>query len=195
MKFFSGLIVGLLLAVGIPMLAIYTGSINMAASQEPNQLEKVLGTMAWENCMRTHASDAKNPYANDATALQVGLAHYQENCMVCHAAPGMESSEIAKGMNPPPPILDDIDDMTDGHLFWLIKNGIRMTGMPAFGPTHSDEEIWKTIAFVRHLTKLTPQERETLQSSAAEEEAEHHHAEESAAEPKTEEPAEEHHHH
>lgn len=193
MKFFSGLIVGVLLTVGIPMVAIYTGSINMGASQEPNRVEKVVGTMAWENCMRTHASDAKNPYANDAKALQVGMAHYQENCMVCHAAPGIESSEIAKGMNPPPPVLDDIDDMTDGHLFWLVKNGIRMTGMPAFGPTHSDEEIWKTIAFVRHLTKLTPEERQTLKASVEEEE-EHHHDDASADEPKTDEQQEHHHH-
>jgi mono/diheme cytochrome c family protein len=193
MKFFAGLIVGLLLAVGIPMVAIYTGSINMGASQEPNRLEKVIGTMAWENCMRTHASDAKNPYGNDAKALQAGLGHYQENCVVCHAAPGLESSEIAKGMNPAPPMLDDVEDMNDGHLFWLIKNGIRMTGMPAFGSTHSDDEIWEMVGFVRHLTKLTPQEREMLQSSVEEEEH-HHEDEDSAAEPKTEEPEHEHHH-
>ena len=51
---------------------------------------------------------------------------------------------------------------TDGELFWIVQNGIRMTGMPAFGPTHKDEEIWKIVAFLRHLPALTPEEEKAL---------------------------------
>lgn len=198
MKFFSGLIVGVVLAGAIPLALVWTGSLNMCASLEPSAVEKKVGTMAWENSMHKNAPTSKNPYADNADALKIGLAHYQENCFVCHAAPGVESSEIAKGMNPPPPMLDDVEDMTDGELFYLVKNGIRMTGMPAFGSTHTDEEIWKMVAFVRHLTKLTPEEQEMLRPSIEEEE--HHHEEteaEAATEPAKESEEHEHkqHHH
>jgi mono/diheme cytochrome c family protein len=63
--------------------------------------------------------------------------------------------------------------MGDGELFWTIRQGVRMTGMPAFAPTHSDEEIWKIVTFIRHLPHLTPEEKEKLRS-VTEEEAHHH---------------------
>ena len=56
---------------------------------------------------------------------------------------------------------------TDGELFWLVQGGIRMTGMPAFGPTHSDEEIWKIVAFVRRLPALSPEDQQELKRGSA----------------------------
>jgi len=175
LKFFSGLIIGLLIAAAIPAFLIYTGSYNMTATRPASMMEKRAGKMSWENWVHKTAPAAKNPYANDASVLESGLDHYKENCIVCHSAPGMEFSEIAKGMNPGPPILEHVDDFTDGELFYIIKNGIRMTGMPAFGPTHSDDEIWKIAAFIRHLPKLTDQEKAALKSASSEEEEHHHH--------------------
>ena len=173
MKFIFGLIIGLLLAGAIPVVLIYNGSLNMCATQMPSMMEKRLGSMSWENWVHKNAPITKNPLANDQFALKAGLDHYAENCFVCHAAPGMEKSEISRGLNPPAPILNDIADFTDAELFYIIKNGIRMTGMPAFGPTHKDGEIWKIVLFVRHLPNLTDQERQVLDGKSADEE--HHH--------------------
>jgi hypothetical protein len=93
---------------------------------------------------------------------------------MCHGAPGIPATEIAKGLNPPPPSLgSEESDTPDGELFWVTKHGIRLTSMPAFGPTHTDEEIWKIVAFVRHLPDLTPEERNSLREASEGEE--HHH--------------------
>lgn len=194
MKFFSGLVIGILVAVAIPLALIQNGSINMSASEKASSVEKTLGTMAWEKYVHQNAPGAANPFAAGGSAvLAEGLAHYKDNCLVCHGVPGMKQSEIAEGMNPPPPLLNDLADMSDRELFFLIKNGIRMSGMPAFGSTHSDNEIWKTVAFVRHIPKITAQEREMLKP--ADEEEHHHEATETPAPvtPSKERPAKKHH--
>src|SRR5206468_7122711 len=114
--------------------------------------------------------------SKDQGAVAGGLDHYRENCVVCHGAPGVEMGEAGKGLNPPPPFLDSpaVQGRTDGQMFWIVKNGIRMTGMPAWGPTHKDEEIWQMVAFMRHLPQLTGAEKAKLQPA---EEAEQHHKE------------------
>jgi hypothetical protein len=78
--------------------------------------------------------------------------------------------------------LDKESDAPDGALFWIVKHGLRMTPMPAFGPTHTDEEIWKIVAFIRHLPELSPQERDLLREAGDEES--HHHDKAPAASPK-----------
>jgi len=105
-------------------------------------------------------------------------------CFGCHGAPGHELSEIAQGLNPKPPKLDaeDVQAGSDAELYWVVKNGLRMTGMPAFGPTHEDKELWSIVAFLRRLPKLKPQEYDAMVEAAGlqkgEEEHEHHHAHE-----------------
>ena len=91
-------------------------------------------------------------------------------------------------MNPAPPAIDGtLQGYTDAQLFWVIKNGLRATGMPAFGVNHKDDEIAAIAAFVRHAPHLTPEERKELADAAPRED--HHHEGEAQAE------AEPHHHH
>ncbi len=101
--------------------------------------------------------------------LRGGLAHYKGMCVGCHGAPGVDPSEAGEGLNPPASdlTLGRVQKRTDGELFWLIQNGVRMTGMPAFGPTHKDEEIWKIVAFLRHLPALTPEEEKILREAGS----------------------------
>jgi len=77
-------------------------------------------------------------------------------CFSCHGAPGHKPSEIGRGLNPKPPQLDaeEIQGRSDAELYWIIKNGVRMTGMPAFGPTHEEKELWSIIAFLRRLPEM-----------------------------------------
>ena len=85
-----------------------------------------------------------------------GFADFDEMCVTCHGAPGKERSEIGKGLNPPPPDLATAARRwSDAELFWIIKNGVRMTGMPAFGKTHDDERIWALATVVRQLPDMT----------------------------------------
>ena len=87
----------------------------------------------------------------------------------------MKRAEFAQGMNPIPPDIDGpLQGYSDGQLFWVIKNGIRATGMPAFAVNHTDEEIADITAFVRHTPRLTPEERKELAEVAAPREPHHH---------------------
>jgi mono/diheme cytochrome c family protein len=164
------ILVGLLVAI----LVLATGSVGVGADIKPGLIERTLAPWARDRSVQRHAPKAKNPYVGDADAIATGLDHYRENCLVCHGAPGLPATELAKGLNPPAPSLGkEESDTPDGELFWVTKHGIRLTSMPAFGPTHTDEEIWKIVAFLRHLPELSAEERDFLREGA-EDEAHHH---------------------
>ena len=86
---------------------------------------------------------------------------------MCHGAPGQEPAEIAKGLWPETPDLKKaVPDWTPGELFWITKNGIKFTAMPAWGPTHDDDKIWDIVAFLERLPSVSPSEYQQLQASA-----------------------------
>ena len=178
MRFLLGIVVG---AAGI-LIAAYvlgtSGTITVAATRHGGVndiMDRWLAESA-ERSIERHATTKANPFANDPSALSAGLAHYKENCLECHGARSIDAEELAKGLNPAPPMLDmaEFQKMSDGQLFWVVSNGIRMTGMPAFSPTHTEDEIWKIVTFVRHLPKLTDAEVAQLKQGR-EESSEHHH--------------------
>jgi len=175
LKIGAGFIAGLVLAAIVPLAIVWSGLIDMSATPEPGKIESALAPWAFDCSMKHHAPAAKNPFANSVAVLPAGLGHYRENCVVCHGAPDVKPADLAQGLNPPAPKLqtDDAQSLRDGEMFWIIQNGIRMTGMPAFGPTRSPEDIWHLVTFVRHLPKLTPAERAAFQA-ATRGEAEHH---------------------
>ena len=96
----------------------------------------------------------------DTLMLQDGFSHYDEMCVSCHGGTGIEPGELVKGLYPEPPVFYKSTDMPDAaEAFWIIKNGIKYTSMPAFAPTHSDKQIWATTAFLLNkLNKMTPEE-------------------------------------
>ena len=166
----------ILVVVLVAIIVAATGSITVGADIKPGLIERTLAPWARDRAVERHAPKTQNPFAGDPAAIAVGMDHYRENCLMCHGAPGIPATEIAKGLNPPPPSLgSEESDTPDGELFWVTKHGIRLTSMPAFGPTHTDEEIWKIVAFVRHLPDLTPEEKNVLLEATEGEE--HHHAE------------------
>lgn len=84
---------------------------------------------------------------------------FDDMCVQCHGAPGKDPSIVGKGLNPPPPWLPGtVQRWTRAELFWIVKNGVKMTGMPAFGPTHSDEDLWLLVAFLQRLPNIKPEE-------------------------------------
>jgi mono/diheme cytochrome c family protein len=115
--------------------------------------------VARDRSIRAHASGVVVPAGlDDPAKIMAGVTHYAEHCAVCHGAPGVERSDLAEGLYPRPPNLADAARIyTPGELFWIVKHGIRMTGMPAWGD-HSDDELWATVGFVEKLSGMTDQE-------------------------------------
>lgn len=174
MKLLQGILFALVLTVLAAAAILWTGMLDFAASTPTGKLEQGLATFALNRSVARHAPATRNPIAASPEVFRDGLGHFRENCVACHGAPGVDASEFGQGLNPPAPdlTLPRVQARSDGQLFWIVSNGIRMTGMPAFSPTHKPEEIWKIVAFVRHLPELTPAEEKALKP--AEEAAEHH---------------------
>ncbi len=166
MKFLSGLLAGLVLLALAAGFVIATGVFSVGATSPPGDFERKLAAFAVDRSVARRAPRGSNPTAPSAENRAAGLAHYRSMCVTCHGAPGVDPSEIGEGLNPPAPdlTLPKIQSRTDGELFWIVQHGLRMTGMPAFGPTHRDEEIWKIVAFLRHLPEVTPEEEKALTS-------------------------------
>jgi mono/diheme cytochrome c family protein len=191
MRFLVGFLVGIM-AVGAGIwIYLASGAFDTAATNPVGKMETRVATFALNRSIAKRATAEKNPFQLSPEVLKEGFDHYRENCVVCHGAPGVDVSEIGQGLNPPAPelTLPRVQRRPDGELFWIVSNGIRMTGMPAFKPTHKPEEIWKVVAFLRHLEEITADEQKALK--AATQEAEPHHEEESGgkAESKKEEKA------
>jgi mono/diheme cytochrome c family protein len=188
MKFFSGVFATLLVIVAVGGFIFATGRWNVAATAPPDMIDKV-APWALDKALERRSKDITDPIAKDAGAIARGMTHYRENCLPCHGAPGIEPAEFHEGLNPSPPDIDApaLQHDTDAELFWVIKNGIRMTGMPAFGGNHKDEEIRDIVAFVRHAPQITDAERQKLKSGEGLEE--HHHGDEAGEEHHHDEPA------
>jgi mono/diheme cytochrome c family protein len=172
MRFVAGVIAGFLLLGLAAAAVVLTGAFSVSANAPPSGIEKRLAELTLDRSVARRAPKGPNPFAA-SPGVQGGMAHYKEMCVFCHGAPGVDASEAGEGLNPPAPdlTLAKVQKRTDGELFWILQNGIRMTGMPAFGPTHKDEEIWKLVAFLRRLPSLTPEEQKALSS---EEHSDHH---------------------
>ncbi len=166
MKFLAGAVLGIAGLAVIVGLVIVSGVVSVGATSPPGALERKLATLAVDRSVARRAPVRTNPVGTAPAARAAGLAHYREMCVTCHGAPGVDASEIGQGLNPPAPdlTLPKIQARTDGELFWIVQNGLRMTGMPAFGPTHREEDIWRIVAFVRHLPELTSEEENALGS-------------------------------
>jgi mono/diheme cytochrome c family protein len=175
MRFFVGFLVGIMAVGAVGGLYLASGAFDTAATNPVGRMEAKVATFALNKSVARRAPADKNPFQPTPEVLKEGLDHYRENCVVCHGAPGVDVSEIGQGLNPPSPelTLPRVQRRPDGELFWIVSNGIRMTGMPAFKPTHKPEEIWKMVAFVRHLEEITADEQKVLKAATEEEERHH----------------------
>jgi len=137
----------------------YTGKYNIAATERHTTLVHWFLSNVQMNSIRMHAKGIEPPELEEQSRIDTGLSHYHQMCVTCHGAPGIEASEIGKGLNPEPPDLTEpVGEFSDGELFWTLKNGIKMTGMPAYGPTHDDRSLWGIVAFLKHLPSLSEAE-------------------------------------
>jgi mono/diheme cytochrome c family protein len=164
MRFLAGVLVGVALLGAAAIFLVVSGLFEVAAAVPPGSVETRLARFALERSVSRRAPHATNPVGKDADALRAGREHYKDMCVACHGAPGVDPSEIGEGLNPPAPdlTLERVQRLSDGELFWIVQNGIRMSGMPAFGPNHKERQIWEIVAFLRHLPSITPEEEKAL---------------------------------
>ncbi|NOY66020.1 MAG: cytochrome c [Gammaproteobacteria bacterium] len=162
----SFLIVFTIIAI---IIFVFSGAFNVSAGwKEPAFLEWIMEETR-ENSIKSRASsiDTKGMITGSKKQIEDGFRSYREMCVTCHLSPGQDPSPVAVGLNPPPPNLTSKreHEMSDAELFWVIKNGIRMTGMPAWGPTHKDDEIWAIVALLKVLPEISPADYRILDSS------------------------------
>lgn len=159
-QLWPGFFLGILISILVPLLVIVSGAVNFAATTAPSNVETAFAKFAVGRSMAWRVPNATNPYAGDPQAIESGSHHYADTCLGCHGAPGVSPKEFTMGLNPPSPKLSEsLSTRSDAELFWIVKNGIRMTGMPALGPTHSDDDIWRIVSFVRSLPQLTDEQK------------------------------------
>ncbi|MEO7558053.1 MAG: cytochrome c [Gammaproteobacteria bacterium] len=176
MKIFAAIAIFIALMMGTALLVIYSGLYNVAATQPDNPLVRWALSTTSDHSISYHAKQIKAPLLTDAALIKEGLYHYREMCVPCHGRPGLYPTELNKGLNPrAPKLAESAKEFNASELFWVIKNGIKMTGMPAWGTSHSDDKIWAIVAFVKRLPALTPQEYVALDQAVQKEAQERNH--------------------
>lgn len=163
----------LLAAAGVVGFS-YSGIFDVAATTTDAPIFHWAVETTREHSVRRRAEQVLLPETLADDRLQRGAKAFDDMCTGCHGAPGRKPFLGAGYMNPPPPDLAKIaTERSPQELFWVIKHGLRMTGMPAWGPTHSDEQLWDLVAMVKRLPALTPDAYGPLASDPGEDG--HHH--------------------
>ncbi len=139
---------------------MYSGIYNISQLSPHNRITRWMIRTTKENSIKRRIKAIRVPAFTDTSMVVLGFMHYNDMCVICHGAPGIDPAELTQGLYPKPPRFYKSDDMPDpDEAFWIIKNGIKMTSMPAFGPTHSDEKIWAIDDFLLNkMNKMSPAE-------------------------------------
>jgi len=159
MKVFAGFISAIVVIIAGIAGFVFSGIYNVSAMAPHWSITSDILEEARDQSISYHSKDIDVPLLNDHKMEEAGFHHFQDTCRFCHGAPGIARDEFAQGLYPSPPDLassDMLQEMNDAEIFWIIKNGLKMTGMPAFGVTHSDPEIWDMVAFIHRLSTLQP---------------------------------------
>jgi mono/diheme cytochrome c family protein len=159
------LIIVLIIAAGI---WIWSGSYNIGADVAHwKGTSRVIHTLV-DRSVEARAKDIQVPDLNAPAMIAEGAAHYAVMCTGCHLAPGKTESEMRAGLYPRPPNLTRFAP-DPAEAFWVIKHGIKMSGMPAWGKTHGDDKIWAMVAYLQQQPKMNVQRYKELTANAVDE--------------------------
>ena len=159
MRIFLAVLITLLVQMLLFLGFIFSGIYNVAADKpDPPAIVWVLKTVR-TNSIHPRADKVMIPaYVKDIPAY-IGFSRFHTTCERCHGAPGVEQSGFAEGMYPrPPDLMKSVKNFSVKHIFWVIRNGIKTTGMPSFEKTLTDKELWTLAVSVKHLPVTSPQE-------------------------------------
>jgi mono/diheme cytochrome c family protein len=170
----TGVVLGAL-AIGAGIF-IWSGMYNIGAD-EPHWMPTMMAIdNLREHSIATRMADVQIPNLDDPARLTEGVEHYSAMCTGCHLAPGITDSEMRPGLYPMPPDLTKVGSKDPKRTFWIIKHGIKMSAMPAWGKSHTDDQIWNMVAFIRKMPGMTQAQYIALGGKAAEPDEDHDHA-------------------
>lgn len=166
-------LVALAVIVGVAVYSrIHAG--GLAADAEPGRPERAIAARLVRLSIPAAARREENPFRSDAAVWRTSADHFEDHCAVCHGVDGHGHTELGDNMYPKVPDLGSaaVQRLSDGDLFYIVQNGVRWTGMPAWRGEHTQEDTWRLVSFVRKVPSLTRQE---LESAGVELGGEHHH--------------------
>jgi cytochrome c553 len=156
----------LLMLVLCAGLFIWSGSYDIGADSPHWKITYSILKIARERSVDYHAAGIRLPAnLDDPKVMLKGAGQYAAMCTHCHLAPGMKHSEIRPGLYPEPPNLSLVR-VDDRKAFWIIKHGLKMTGMPAWGKTHDDATVWSIVSFLHKLPDLSPEQYKRIVAKA-----------------------------
>jgi cytochrome c553 len=137
------------------LLLAWAGLYSVAASKGHWAVFELFLRFGMENSVKTHAPSGPAPDLRDEHLIRLGAGHFHAGCAFCHGSPGKAVGAAALRMLPPPPELGDkVGQWSDQELFWIVRHGIKYTGMPAWPAQGRDDEVWAVVAFLRKLPEL-----------------------------------------
>lgn len=161
------LLAGIGIVAGVAML-LYLGSQGISAKAEPGRLETFIARTMRRFAVPSGERDLKNPVALTNEVAAAGMSHYADHCAACHGNDGSGETTIGVGMYPKPPDmrLSPTQSLTDGELFYIIENGIRLTGMPAWGDGTPEgaQGSWHLVHLIRKLPTLTQEDIDQMEA-------------------------------
>ena len=156
----AGFVLAIVVAAIVGYLCVQSGAIPANADTRPGALENWAARTSLQATLDREAPKSANPIPDTEQNLLAGVRLFARNCAVCHgsAKGDAAASPIAKGLfqRPPQFASKGVENDREGDSFWKIKHGIRLTGMPSFGGTLSDNEIWTLALFLKHMDRLPP---------------------------------------
>lgn len=152
-------------------LYVYARGHGFSAREQPSWMERTMALNARKIATPADAKSLANP-RQQQTAEMIAEAdeHFVEHCSICHGIDGRGDTNIGRNLYPKVPDMSqqDTQQLSDGELYFIISNGIRLTGMPAWGSEDKPEAIWDLVSLIRRLPKLFPEELQRLQNAARE---------------------------
>jgi mono/diheme cytochrome c family protein len=138
---------------------------GFSARDNPSALEAFVARTARKLSISASERDARNPFTPTAEVLSEARAHFADHCATCHANDGSGKTEIGQNLYPKPPDMrqSETQNLTDGQIYYIIHNGIRLTGMPAWGGPGKDDDSWKLVLFIQHLPRMTSEEMKEME--------------------------------
>lgn len=145
------------------VIFIYSGTFNVAATDPHSAPAYWMMEKTRARSIQVHAAGIAPPEGIDSQDKIVAAAgHFAAHCAICHGGPGIDRDEFAKGMYPLPPDLTKVSQRyTAAELFWILKNGIKMSGMPSMADD-GDQMLWSTVAFLQRLPTMSPDDYNEL---------------------------------
>ncbi|GGI16933.1 c-type cytochrome [Oxalicibacterium faecigallinarum] len=157
------------IAIVALLIFVYSGVYNVAADEPHLSVIRWAMETTRSNSVKRRDDSVTLPADwNSLQRVEQGAKSYAAMCQICHLAPGVEPTAIHKGLNPRPPRLsEEMSHHSPENLFWIVKHGIKMTGMPAWGVSHNDEELWGIVAFLKKLPEVSAQEYKAMSQSTS----------------------------